>query len=83
LPVIHQPGNSFYLVTGAFAGSHSWNYSSIKGGRGALAGLVFWLPEKICRTPMVYCIGKKNTKNFISPNSVLPRVFLYLVSCPE
>jgi len=54
-----------------------------KRGEGVLARSVFWLPEKICRTPMVYCIGKKNMKNFISPNSVLPRVFLYPVSCLE
>jgi len=52
-----------------------------KRGRGVLARLVFWLPEKNCRTPTVYCIGKKNMENFISPNSVLPRVFLYPVSC--
>jgi len=33
-----------------------------KRAEGVLAGLVFQLPEKICRTPMVYCVGKKNTK---------------------
>jgi len=57
--------------------------SSIKGGRGVLARLVFPAPRKNCRTPTVYCIGKNNKKNFISLNSVLPRVFLYPVSCPE
>jgi len=37
-----------------------------KRGEGVLAGSDFWLPEKSCRIPMVYCIGKKNTKKFLS-----------------
>jgi len=31
-----------------------------KRGEGVLARLVFRLPEKNCRTPTVYCVGKKH-----------------------
>jgi len=30
--------------------------ASIKGGKGVLAGLVFWLPEIICRIPTAFTL---------------------------
>jgi len=36
-----------------------------KRGEGGFSQISFPAPRKNCRTPMVYCIGKKNTKDFI------------------
>ncbi len=53
-----------------------------KRGEGGFSQIGYPGCRKKFRTPMGYCVGKKNMKIFLSPNSVLPRVFLYLVSCP-
>jgi len=51
--------------------------SSIKGGRGVLAGLVFPLPEKSCRTPMGLLHKEKEHEKFyltkFSTTKCIPR----------
>jgi len=51
---------------------------------GKTPGIIFFrLLEKSVEPRMVYCVGKKNTKNLLLQNSVLPMVFLYPECCLE